>query len=325
MAWSPIPMKHINKLSKEDAYEDLRSELNDLTRWYFARGFVNRNELNALWERFKSKKCYGRYIKMMMKKEEENPFPPGYGFLLSNFLRDMYRSNATKDNPELDEVCNIYSDALDKMSKRATKRISKKFNMPKELAGQIAIILPGEHINPHNAWIFTQEFVRRLIALQAKANPVQATEGSTTTDTPTFDFSNYSFMKKLFKEYFGKDKHILVYVYAALLLDKHSITAKYSEKQMAVWDTITKVVLNGVEKLPFKAVQALAKKYTQRYKIELRRDGGDVRRRVVLSSLNYEECPKLVTVFSPDKYSKKELLKAEKKAKKKKKGKKGKK
>ena len=310
-----IPLKKFLKMDKHDAYITVLRELSDLTEWYFRYGVTRRNELEALYERMKSKKGYARHIKNALK-EESNPFPDGYSFILTDFINKFGRDEI-EEGSEMAEVLTIYSEALEKMNKRRAKGMAKDLDMPKDIAMEIAMIYPGEMLNKYNAWVFTREFVRRLESLQkytCKEGENAEAEGK--DGFSEFDLAEPKFLKKLFKGFFGKDPETLVRVYANMLLDRESMKKNYTDSQVKLFDNMTALVLNGIEKLPLKAVKAIADMYTKRRDEDAKRDK-DAKRRVIVSDLVYEDCPKLVTVFNPDEYDFKAALKEEKKGKKK--------
>lgn len=335
-----VDLKRLKKMNKEEAYDTIMHELNDVVRFYFRYGVTPqcRNEQAALFERMKDQKNYARYIKHGLK-EESNPFPDGFNFILAEFIQRFGREAA--NNEELAEVCSIYSDVLDKVCKSRAKRIAKDLNVPKDIAMEIAVIFPGDVLTKHNVWVFNRALNYRLMALQKKCCPIEVAVTKTTEEVAAedaeskvakqtveepsdiefskFDFADKRFLKDLFKGYFGKDEEVLERVYSNMMLDRQSITAHYTESQKRLWSVMTDLMYSGIEKLPLKVVKEIASNYVRRRN----RDGekgreNDPQRRVVVSNLEYDKTPKLVTVFNPEEYSYKDALKKEAKGSKKK-------
>lgn len=138
------------------------------------------------------------------------------------------------------------------------------------------------------------------------------------------DLANAKLIKKIYNGFFGDDVEVLEKVYANVMLDKISITNGFDPCQHLLWDSMTQWLVKAIEKLPMRSVQRVVEFYSARRNKDKNRDM-DSPRRIMFGSLTYEEAPKLVTAFEPDKYSVKEIYKAEKKAKKKDKKKKKKK
>jgi hypothetical protein len=331
MAYKLITLRQYKKMNKDEGYNTFLQELPDLTRYYFRNLIVGKEELAELHERFKSLKHYARFIKIACKKEESNPFPDGFSFILTEFIQKF--SSAAEEDEELQEVLTIYSKALEKMCKKTAKSISKELDIPKDVALELAVIYPGDAVNKHNAWVFTRELVRRMFQLQklcctvkeaaaqstsdkieaekvAKPNAVETTE----TRFSQFDFANKKLIKKIFKGFFGKDEDILERVYSNLALEKTAVTKYYNEAQKRLWDVITEWLIGAIEKLPAKSVKRIVEVYMQK---RSRDHDMDSKRRITLSELDYDTAPKLVTFANPDQYSVKALEKAEKKGKKK--------
>ena len=337
-----VSIKRLKKMGKEDAYDTVIQELPDLVSYYFRFGTTKKEVADAIFERMKDWKNYARYIAHGLE-EEENPFPEGFPFMLADFIR-RFSADAMNDD-EIEKVCSKYTKVMDKICKRRAKAIASDLDMPKDLALELAIIYPGDIINKHNAWVFSKELNRKILALQkitcpkievkedeaaakkttaAKKTEKKEEESNSSESKPlftAFDFSDKKFLKKLYKKYFGGDIETLERVYANILLERE--VPSLTPEQKLLNDAITSLVLRSIEKLPLKTVSNLGKYYMARRDRDQKR-GIDCKRRILVSNLNYEESPKLVTVFNPDKYSFKDALKKEKSSKKKdkKKGKK---
>lgn len=338
-----VEVKRLKKMNKGEAYDTVLAELNDLVRFYFRYGVVaaGRAEQTAIFDRMKDQKNYARYIKHALK-EESNPFPDGFNFILAEFIQRFGREATTND--ELADVCLIYSDVLEKICKSHAKHISKDLDVPKDIAMEIAIIYPGTVLSKHNAWVFASQLNRRLMSLQKKCCPIEVAVTKTTEETTKedadskvvakpvvkqeedltfsrFDFADKRFIKNLFKGYYGKDEEVLERVYGSLMLDRQSMTMHYNESQKRLWSAMTEVMLAGIEKLPIKIVKNIAENYVRRRNRDAEHGReNDPQRRVVVQNLEFDKSPKLVTVFNPDEYSIKDALKHD--GKKSKKGKK---
>lgn len=338
MGQVPIKLKTLKKLPKRDAYEAVLREMEDLVEFYF-RNYTKQDVKDSIYARMTSKKHYARYIKHALK-ENENPFPDGFSFILVEFL-SKYGAQAL-ENEELGECCEIYGQALDKMNKTRAKHMAKDLDCPKDVAMEFALIYPGRILSKHNAWIFSHALGYRLAQVQRRCAPVEVqkpeapktstTRKRTVAQTPAkevptmediqkltnFNCADEKFIKNLYKGFFGRDEDVLIRVYANLFLDKASGREKLDANQKAVWDAVTTFVLNRVEKLPLKQIKNVVDMVTQKRARDSHKES-DQKRRIVLSELKYEEYPKLVTVLKPDDYSFKDALKKEKKDKKKKK------
>lgn len=325
-----VSTKQLKKMTKGEAYDTVISELNDLVRYYFRFAVTRRPDQDEIFGRMTDMKNYARYIKHGLK-EDSNPFPEGFNFILAEFLQ-RYGRKAT-ENEDLAEVCVVYSDVLDKICKRRAKNIAKDLDMPKDVAMELAVIYPGSVLNRHNAWVFNRALSYRLNGLQkkfstdAEKEAVKAEEGKAADAAetkavakaePEFDFADKKLIKNLYKGFFGKDDEILESVYSNLMLDRQSATAEYNEAQKRLWSIVTEMVLDGIEKLPVKSVKRIAENYVKRRsKDAARGHENDPQRRVVVSNLEYDRSPKLVTVFNPKEYSFKDLNRKDKKGKKK--------
>lgn len=348
--FEPIKLKILKKLNKRDAYEAVIRELEDLTEYYF-RNYTKNSVRENIMERMKDEKNYARYIKHACKVEDENPFPDGFSFILIEFLSKY--GTAAMDEENLNEVCKIYGNALDKMCKSRTKKIAKSLDLPKDVAMELAVIYPGERLNKHNAWIFNKELQRRLTQMQfrtAGEEPeAEKPKAETTTTKKSTSKTNAAatkpaepepqiepvqklsecnladkkLIKKIYKGFFGDDEDVLVRVYANLLLDKQIFREHLSERQKEFWDATTEFLVDAIEKMPLKVVKNIADMFVARRTNDKSKDS-DQKRRVLFSELEYERAPKLVTVFNPDEYNYKKALKDEKKKSKKKSKKKGK-
>lgn len=334
-----VEIKRLKKMDKSEAYDTVIAELNDLVRFYFRYGVVpaGRAEQTAIFDRMKDQKNYARYIKHALK-EESNPFPDGFNFILAEFIQRFGREATTND--ELADVCLIYSEVVEKICKSHAKHIAKDLDVPKDIAMEIAIIYPGSVLSKHNAWVFSSQLNRRLMSLQKKCCPIEVAATKTTEDVikedteskvakpvvtevidttfSRFDFADKRFIKNLFKGYFGKDEEVLERVYGSLMLDRQAMTLHYNESQKRLWSAMTEVMLTGIEKLPIKTVKNIAENYVRmRNRAAEHGRENDPQRRVVVQNLEFEKSPKLVTVFNPDEYSFKDALKHDgKKAKK---------
>jgi hypothetical protein len=324
-------IKQLNKMNKGEAYDTVLTELPDLVRYYFRFAVIRRDEQQALFERMKDKKNYARYIKHALK-EDDNPFPDGFNFILSEFLQ-RFAGEAQNDD-ELAEVCGIYSEVLEKICKRRAKNIGKSLGLPKDIAMEIAIIFPGRVLSRHNAWVFNRALTYRLTRLQAKCwvDTVEEAAEKTTDDKveerkdevktlvkdaedltfSKFDLADPKFLKKLYKGFFGDDEEVLERVYGNMMLDRANMTSHFTSAQKRLWDAQTALMLKGIEKLSIKTVKRIAAYYSSRRDHDAKRDN-DPQRRIVISKLEYEDAPKLVTVFNPDNYEYKDALKKGKK------------
>lgn len=328
-----VEVKRLKKMNKSEAYDTVLAELPDLVKFYFRYGVTpaQRNEQSAIFERMRDEKNYARYIKHALK-EDSNPFPDGFNFILSEFIQ-RYGREATTDS-DLADVCTIYSDVLEKLCKTRAKKIAKDLDIPKDIAMEIAIIFPGSVLTKHNAWVFNRALNYRIMMLQKKCCPVEEAAAKTTEEVvkedneskvaaqkveepqdivfTKFDFADKRFLKNLFKGFYGKDEEILERVYSNMMLDRQSMTAHYNESQKRLWSAMTEIMFAGIEKLPLKVVKNIATNYMRRRNHDAERGHeNDPQRRVVVSNLDYEKTPKLVTVFNPETYSFKDALKKE--------------
>lgn len=336
MSYKLITLRQYKKLDKSEGYRTFLQELPDLTKYFYRNLIVKKDELAVLHERMSSLKHYAKFVKNACKNEERNPFPDGFAFILTDFIQK--NSEKAESNEDLQEVLTIYSKALNKMCKSTAKTISKDLDIPKDIALELAVIYPGDALSKHNVWVFNRELTRRMFQLQKLCCTVTESAAQTTSDKidaeksakpnavatnnvrfSQFDFANKKLVKKIFKGFFGKDEEILERLYVNLMLDKTAVLKYYNDAQRRLWDTITDWLIESIEKLPLKTVKCILDAYVQKRN---RDNDGDGRRRIVLSELEYETAPKMVTLLNPDKYSKKELEKSDKKKKKKDKDKK---
>lgn len=312
-----IPLKKLKNMEKGDAYNCVIRELDDLTEHYFRNAMVKKEEMNAIYERMKSKKHYARYIKHACKVEESNPFPDGFSFILADFLQKF--GNEGVENEELGEVCEIYGNALDKINKKRAKKMAKDLDIPKDAAIELAIIYPGKILSKHNAWIFNRELQYRLGRLQKLCCPVEKegdkkeAEDKSQVEFTKFDFADRKLIKKIYEGFFGDDPEILERVYANLMLDKMSVRDHFNESQKRLWDETTEWLIKAIEKQPIKVVKRIINLYTTRRNRDAAHKENDPHRRILLSELEYEKAPKMVTIVNPEEYDIDDLKKSEKK------------
>lgn len=341
-----VPIKVLKKMEKGRAYDLVLNELPDLVNYYFRYCIPNRQEQDKVFMRMKDNKNYARYIKHALK-EDSNPFPDGFNFIMSEFIT-KFGPDAV--NNDLEDVCAIYSKALEKMCKGRAKKIAKDLDIPKDVALEFAIIYPGESINKMNAWAFNRVLTRKLQNLQLVCCPDPKEEkdaDNAAADTtkvddaevvkhddddsdepewPQIDLANRKFIKKLYKRFFGDDLGILISVYSNLMLDRVAMTSRYSKNQKRLFDVVTEYLLDAIEALPSKAVGSILHRYVERrQKDRTHGPEADPRRRVVVSELTFDRTPKMYALLNPKEYGKKTLKKLDKKAGKKSDKKKGKK
>jgi hypothetical protein len=310
--------KQLKKMDKVEAYDAVMADLENFTRFFFRVGYSNRDSRQMMYARMCSKKHFARYIKHALK-EEDKPFPDGFGFILMDFINTM--ASKISENEELQESCEIYGTVLERLTKRPAKALAKELDIEKSDAATLAAYLPGEAIQPGNTWIFTNALLNCLSNMQKKAFPDDAVspyseeakaEGEKDLKIAEADYANGKFLKKVFKAFFGKNEKILSAAYTAMMCERKSMMMNYTKSQKALWDAETAFLLKQLEKLPLTEVKFIVDQYSRRRAIDAKHDK-DPERRIVLSKLDYDTTPKLVVVSNPDKYSFKEYLKKEKK------------
>jgi hypothetical protein len=297
-------IKHLLKIEgKEERYKEFLKDLKCFTNFYFRclTDKAKKDEMEKVYDRLGNKK-YAKLIKKACKVEDENPFPDGYTYILSDFInRKKGEANA---NSELSDILDIYSDTIDQIVKSKAKEIAKKFDIPKSVAIELQTLYPGNILNKYNVSVFVKEFILRMFQLQKLCNDP--------TDT-RFDKCNLAdrkFIKKIFKLYFDCEGEVMIRMLQSIMLEKKSIYKYITEEQSLLNKEITLWLFDRLEKLPIKQLEKVVSFYRQRCKIEQNDD-----HRISEADVKFEEHPRLASVMFPEKYSdeRKKFIKKDKK------------
>ena len=107
--------KQLKKMDKVEAYDAVMADLENFTQFFFRVGYSNRDSRQMMYARMCSKKHFARYIKHALK-EEDKPFPDGFGFILMDFINTM-ASKISENEVTLKELVeDVHGDWVERTS-----------------------------------------------------------------------------------------------------------------------------------------------------------------------------------------------------------------
>ena len=235
---------------------------------------------------------FPKALKKIIKGAKENGEGLDCGFAV--IIGGLIETNS--DNELLtDEIIVAYTDIVNKLLTPRAKKISKKVGIDKDIVKELLIITPDkEYISaPKFVGIYSQRMLRKLyyIATERELNLTETSQ-----------------IEILFKNLFGKKLVDLIAV--NILLEKKEYIKNFNEKQLTVWNLMTKFALEYINGQSKDHIIELLEWYCGRRRTDAN-NNRDIARRIELrGNVDAETYPKLAKCIAKlEKNGKQSLVK----------------
>lgn len=268
---------------KEAKLDYLLEEIEAITTWYIKRSFLKgENELLRKFFKLLNTKEFFKTFKAAAKEYPD--YCMAFVTVVGDFLEN---AKHLPEEYQADEALKAkYIKVLTKLLKSRSREIAEETLLPADLIINLLVVMPTPNCISSEKYIGLQ-VARVNRKIYNTIGQMEEFDEDGTLDTKQF--------KILYTELFGKD--MLPSVALSILLEKKQVCKDFNERQLKVYNIITRFALKVIEKSGKETCKDVLAEYARRRNKDIA-DGRDVARRVQLTQLDAEEYPKIAKVVS---------------------------